>query len=125
MFCGRCARCISQNEVFLYIFIFGSHFFAVLKILSCYYPGLTFDRVAVSPYLQPVRAEAGQDGLVNSGQVFGDLIPPKNFGTDEAADLAWGRLEGMKVLLGDVEVGRLSQVEWFRWWTLPWRCRIG
>ena len=87
-------------------------------------PVFTFNTEALSPYLQPVRAEAGQDGLVNSRQVFGDLVPPKDFGTDEAADLAWGRLEGMKVLLGDVEVGRFSQVEWLRWWTLPWRCSI-
>ena len=56
--------------------------------------------------------------------MFGDLVPPKDFGTDEAADLAWGRLEGMKVLLGDVEVGRFSQVEWLRRWTLPWSCSI-
>ena len=113
-----------SQQSFFYIFICGSHFLAVLKILSCYYPVLTFDRVAISPHLQPVRAEAGQNGLVNSRQVFGDLVPPKDFGTNKATDLAWGRLEGMKVLLGDVEVGRFSQVEWLRWWTLPWRCSI-
>ena len=98
---------------------------AVLKIFSCYYPVLTFNTVALSPHLQPARAESRQDGLMNSGQVLGDLVSPKDLGTDEAADLAWGRLEGMKVLLVDVEVGRFTQVEWLRWWTLPWRCRIG
>ena len=50
------------------------------------------------PYLQPARVHPRHNGLMHGGQVWSNLVSPKNFCADETADLGGSRLERVEII---------------------------